>query len=93
MLQVTDRAVDKLHQMRETSGLRPEQAIALSFRDGALRFDISKPGPQDQVVEREGDRVMTVPPAISEALDGAILDYDDAPDARRFTLEQPQPGG
>ena len=85
---VGDWKYDKLER-----SLRPEQAIALSFRDGALRFDISKPGPEDQVVEREGDPVVMVPPAISEALDGAVLDYDDAPDARRFTLEQPQPSG
>ena len=88
MLQVTDRAIVKFQEMRERSGLQSDQLIALTWKDGELRFDIAAPSPEDRVIEKDGEAVACVPPALSQALDGTVLDYDDAPENRHFTLDQ-----
>jgi Fe-S cluster assembly iron-binding protein IscA len=88
MLQVTDRAIDKFREMREQSGLQSDQLIALTWKDGELRSNVAAPSPEDRVIEKDGEPVVCVPPALSQALDGAVLDYDDSPENRHFTLDQ-----
>jgi hypothetical protein len=88
MVQVTDRALDKLEQMRQMGDLNPDQGIGIGVgQNGDLKFDLMKPGVEDEVIERNGEPLMIIPQPLSDPLAGAVLDYAEG-DANRFTLTE-----
>jgi Fe-S cluster assembly iron-binding protein IscA len=90
MLEITERALDQLEQMRDDSGLGIDRCVGLAAADdGNLRFVAVEPGPTDEVIERQGTPIVAVPTALASALDGMMLDFDDTPDAQQFILTHP----
>ncbi|MGH2560929.1 MAG: adhesin [Thermomicrobiales bacterium] len=88
MVQVTDRALDKLEQMRQMGGLSEDQVIGIGVgQDGGLRFDLLKPTEQDEVIDRNGQPLIVVPAPLSDPLSGAVLDFPEDADSK-FTLRE-----
>lgn len=79
MVDVTDRALDELTTIREANNAQPGQGITLVVAEnGDLSLALAWPEEQDQVFERDGEPVMIIPDALSDPLDGIVLDYVDA---------------
>ncbi|MGH2532254.1 MAG: hypothetical protein ACRDJW_08080 [Thermomicrobiales bacterium] len=88
MVHVTDRALDKLEQMRQMGGLSQDQVIGIGVgQDGGLRFDLIKPSERDEVIDRNGEPLMVVPAPLSDPLSGAVLDFPEDADSK-FTLRE-----
>jgi Fe-S cluster assembly iron-binding protein IscA len=89
MVHVTDRAIDKLAEMRQMGGLGPDQGIGIGVtEDGALRFDLMKADTNDEVIEKNGEPVMIIPQVLSQPLEATVLDYVDTPQEQKFTLTE-----
>jgi Fe-S cluster assembly iron-binding protein IscA len=89
MVHVTDRAIDKLAEMREMGGLGPDQGIGIGVtQEGDLRFDLMKANANDEVIEKNGEPVMIIPQMLSQPLEATVLDYVDTPQERKFTLTE-----
>lgn len=89
MMEVTDRAMDKLEELRDQSEPQPGQGVSLVVTDNnSLGLTLAHPQDSDSVVERNGDPVVIIPENLSETLDGLVLDYVNEPGQEGFTLEQ-----
>lgn len=78
MFQVTDRALDKMAELREEQNAEEGQGLALVITDTQqLAVAVAEPDENDQVFERNGDPVVIVPAPMTDALDGLVLDYVD----------------
>lgn len=92
MVHVTDRALNKLEQMRQMGGLSQDQVIGIGVgQDGGLRFDLMRPGTEDEVIDRNGQPLMVVPAPLSDPLAGAVLDFPEDADSK-FTLRESEAG-
>lgn len=77
MLQVTDRALEKMDELREAREAEPEQGMTLLLTEGnQLAATLGTPSDEDVVYERDGQPVVIVPSTLTEALDGLVLDFD-----------------
>lgn len=89
MVHVTDRAIDKLAEMRQMGGLGPDQGIGIGVtQDGSLRFDLMRADANDEVIEKNGEPVMIIPQMLSQPLEATVLDYVDTPQEQKFTLTE-----
>ena len=89
-MQVTDRALDKLEELRSTSDAGPGEGVTLVVTEEEnLGLALMSPGEADQVVERDGDPVVIIPEPLIETLEGFVLDYVESPGQEGFTLERP----
>jgi Fe-S cluster assembly iron-binding protein IscA len=89
MFDVTDKAIEKLQTLRETSEPQPGQAVTLVVReDGELGLALAFPQETDHVIERDGEPVMIVPEPLLEPLSGITLDYVESGDQEGFTLDR-----
>jgi Fe-S cluster assembly iron-binding protein IscA len=78
MFQVTDRALDKMAELRDEQNAEEGQGLALVITDTQqLAVAVAEPDENDQVFERDGDPVVIVPAPMTDALDGLVLDYVD----------------
>ncbi|HET8522482.1 MAG TPA: hypothetical protein VFL82_04555 [Thermomicrobiales bacterium] len=89
MVHVTERAIDKLAQMRQMGGLAPDQGIGIGVsQEGDLRFDLMKASSDDEVIEKNGEPVMIIPQVLSQPLEATVLDFVDTPQEQKFTLSE-----
>ncbi|HYI15787.1 MAG TPA: hypothetical protein VEX37_10385 [Thermomicrobiales bacterium] len=89
MVQVTDKALDRLEMVRNENSLPEGQGIALVPRSaGELGFVAAAPEPDDQVIERDGQPLLVVPAGFAEAFDKLVVDYTDTPEMQGFTISQ-----
>ncbi|CAN5232907.1 MAG: adhesin [Chloroflexia bacterium] len=89
-MQVTDKALDKLEELRNTSDAGPGEGVTLVVtEDENLGLALMAPNDEDQVVEKDGDPVVIIPEPLIETLDGFVLDYVETPGQEGFTLERP----
>ena len=89
MINVTDRARDRLKQVRDETVERADAALRLGpTKQGELGVfaDTAKDG--DHVVEREGATVLLIDPDLAQKLAGATIDYEQNGDSARFTLRR-----
>lgn len=85
-MQVTDRALDKMEELREARDAEPGQGMTLLLTEGnQLAATLGAPSEEDLVFDREGEPVVIIPSTLTEALDGLVLDFDG--DA--FSIERP----
>ena len=90
MLQVSDRAMDVLLEMRDVTGASEDEAIVLyREEDGAVGFGVGTAGEADQVIERDGQAVVVIAEDLGPALDGLMLDFVVQDQTGEFTLVQP----
>jgi Fe-S cluster assembly iron-binding protein IscA len=90
MLQVTDRAMDVLREMREISGAAEGEGIVLYREDdGGVGFGVGSAAEADEVIAREGQAVVIVAEDLSPSLDGLVLDFVAGEDVGEFTLVRP----
>ena len=89
-MQITDRAMDKLGELRESSDASPEEGVTLVVTEEEnLGLALMAPGEADQVVEKDGDPVVIIPETLIDTLSGFVLDYVETPGQEGFTLERP----
>lgn len=89
-MQVTDRAMDKLEELRQSSDAGPGEGVTLVVTEEEnLGLALMSPGEADRVMERDGDPVVIIPEPLIETLDGFVLDYVESPGQEGFTLERP----
>jgi Fe-S cluster assembly iron-binding protein IscA len=88
MFDVTDKAIEKLQALRDTSEPQPGQAVTLVVREGGeLGLALAFPQETDHVIERDGEPVMIVPEPLLEPLSEITLDYVESGDQEGFTLD------
>ncbi|CCF82687.1 adhesin [Nitrolancea hollandica] len=88
-MQITDRAMEKLEDLRDATAHEEGQGITLVMTEaGELGFAISSPRKSDQVFERNGEPVMIIPESLVEPLETVVLDYVETPEQTGFTLDQ-----
>ncbi len=89
-MKITDRALDKLEELRNESDAGPGEGVTLVVtEDENLGLALMSPNEADQVVERGGDPVVIIPEPLIETLEGFVLDYVEAGGQEGFTLERP----
>lgn len=89
-MQVTDRAMDKLEELRDSSDAGPGEGVTLVVTEQEnLGLALMAPGDTDQVLEKNGDPVVIIPEPLIETLDGFVLDYVETAGQEGFTLERP----
>jgi Fe-S cluster assembly iron-binding protein IscA len=89
-MQVTDRAMDKLEELRDSSDAGPGEGVTLVVTEEEnLGLALMAPGEADRVLEKDGDPVVIIPEPLIETLDGFVLDYVESPGQEGFTLERP----
>jgi hypothetical protein len=94
MLEVTERAIGQLAQMRTEVGLGPDQGLGIVPQgDGEMQLAPMQPGPTDQVIRQADEPVMVIPAALADPLDGLVLDCIVGAGGRQFTLTRPEDGG
>lgn len=79
LLQMIDRPVHTVLKLEPLEG-----------RAGELGLISGAPQETDQVIERDGADVLHVPAAVSEALDGAVIDSVDTPEGPRLSIKPPR---
>ena len=89
MLHVTEKASEFLNQSLEASRENDDEVLRLVRAGEGLALAISEERDDDQVVEREDRKVLVIEPAISQALDGTVIDAVDTPEGPRLTLQSP----
>lgn len=88
-MQITDRAMEKLEDLRDATTHENGQGITLVMTEGGeLGFAISSPRETDKVFERNGEPVMIIPESLLEPLETVVLDYVETPEQTGFTLDQ-----
>jgi Fe-S cluster assembly iron-binding protein IscA len=88
-MRITDRAMDKLEDLREATAHDFGQGITLVMTEaGELGFAMSTPRQTDKVFERDGEPVMIIPESLVEPLNSVVLDYVETPEQSGFTLDQ-----
>jgi Fe-S cluster assembly iron-binding protein IscA len=86
-LTVTEQAAAALKQFLETQERESEQVLRLVADDqGNHGFSLDTPKSEDQVVQHQGEVVMVIEPAISDALADNILDLQETPSGVSLTL-------
>ena len=90
MLEVTEKALDALTTVLDSSETEHDQGLRLSPRaEGGFGLVVDEPHDGDQVVS-QGDRpVLIVEPEVSMGLDGAVLDVTESPQGPQLTLRAP----
>ncbi len=79
MFEVTDRALDKMAELRQERDAEPEQGMTLLVTESQqLAVALGNPNEEDQVIEQDGEPVLIVPAALQESLDGLKLDFTEA---------------
>lgn len=89
MINVTDRARERLKEVRDSQVERVDATLRLGpTRQGELGVfpDTAKLG--DQVVERDGAPVLLIAPDLALKLAGATIDYEQQGESARFTLRR-----
>lgn len=89
---MTDRAKEELKRNLGTARLESGKYLRLATPplwvgegDFGIVIDGEKDG--DEVVEREGLRLLLVDALLAERLSESVLDFKDPPDGPRFTLD------
>jgi Fe-S cluster assembly iron-binding protein IscA len=91
MVQVTDQALDQFEALRDQMDLPMDQAVTLVPNDaGELGFAVSSPRDEDEVVERDGKPLISVPQPLIEPLKHVVIDYVQTDEAQGFTLTEQQ---
>lgn len=89
-MQVTDRAMDKLEELRDSSNAGPDEGVTLVVTEQEnLGLALMSPGEADEVLEKDGDPVVIIPETLIDTLNGFVLDYVETPGQEGFTLERP----
>lgn len=89
-MHITDRALDKLGELRASSDATPDEGVTLVMSEQQqLGLALMVPGEADEVVERDGDPLVIIPAQLIETLSDFVLDYIETPGQEGFTLERP----
>lgn len=94
MINLSDRAVDELQQLRLAGNASAEQGVRLQRDEkGALGMAIEAAAEGDLVIRREDEVLLIMGSELAEAMDGGSLDYGTLPGERkeRFTFRHRVP--
>jgi len=90
-LTVTDDATAALKQVLDNVDHEAGQVLRLVFdNEGDLNLALDNKNEDDQVIMQEEDLIMVIEPAVSERLDGAVLDVKDSEEGMAFTVRPPE---
>jgi hypothetical protein len=89
VLQISDRALAMIEEVRLLSGAADGEAIALFRRDGGVGFEVRQPAAGEQVVARAGHAVVVVAEDLRGPFDGWLLDFEASATRGAFTLHRP----
>lgn len=79
MFQVTDRALEKMAELRQEREAEADQGMTLLVTESQqLAVALGNPAEEDQVIEQDGEPILIVPAALHEALDDLQLDFTEA---------------
>ena len=92
MITVTERLKRYVHtvntdvSLREGSVFRLDRAMSGPYGEGLLVVSVDEPREGDQPVECEGEDILHISGAVSEAHDGCLLDLEETPEGAAFIL-------
>lgn len=94
MISVTDKAIDRIKELRETEGRSNDQNIRVSVKGGGcsgLMYDLSFDAavlPSDEVFEDKGVKILVDKKSILYLL-GTVLDFSDGLNGKGFQFINP----
>lgn len=91
MITVTEQAKDLFLDIDSPAGTILRLDPIVDEATGETQISISTGAPQadDQIVERDGERVLHIAAPVSEALDGGKLDLVETPEGPAIGLQTP----
>jgi len=89
VLQISDRALTIIDQVRVHSGAAAGEAIVLFRQDGGVGFALRAPADGDHLIVRDGQAVVIVADDLIEPFDGWLLDFEPTTNRGAFTLRRP----
>ena len=94
MVTVTTRAAEKLREDLQAATPDPELGVRLipsPSIPNRIEMVLDKEKEGDQVVENEGVKILLLDSQIAQALEGMVIDYEETPQGRRFTISKLAP--
>lgn len=94
MISVTDKAIDRIRELRETEGRSDDQNIRVSVKGGGcsgLMYDLSFDAavlPSDEVFEDRGVKILVDKKSLLYLL-GTVLDFSDGLNGKGFQFINP----
>lgn len=94
MIEISTTAANQLAAMHANGTSSPTSGLRLAIRRGGCagwqyQMSVAEPEPGDQIVEREGARVIVAADSIAK-LDGCVIDYSDDLTDAGFKIHNPQ---
>jgi len=91
MITVTEQAKDLFLDVVNPAGtiLRLDPIVDEATGESQISISTGAPQDDDQVVERNGERVLHIAAPVSEALDGSKLDLVETPEGPAIGLQTP----
>ena len=87
MVEVTERALAALVDLRAAEHALPGQALGLVVDPGgSVGLVLDLPGAQDRVFSQNDTPIFFIEAELETRLSGRLLDHDGAPGKERFTL-------
>ena len=94
MVTVTESAAKKLREDLQAAATDPEVGIRLTpspSMPNRIQMVLDEKREGDQVVESEGVKILLLDPEIAQVLEGMVIDYEETPQAVRFTISKLTP--
>ncbi|AHM62192.1 Iron-sulfur cluster assembly accessory protein [Flammeovirgaceae bacterium 311] len=94
MISVTDKAIDRIKELRETEGRSNDQNIRVSVKGGGcsgLMYDLSFDAavlPSDEIFEDKGVKILVDKKSLLYLL-GTVLDFSDGLNGKGFQFINP----
>jgi len=94
MITVTEQAKDLFLDVEHPAGtvLRLDPMVDESTGDTQVGIASGEPKEDDQIIERDGEKLLHIAAPVSEALSGSKLDLVETPEGPAIGLQTPDPG-
>jgi Fe-S cluster assembly iron-binding protein IscA len=86
MITVTSRAAQELGTILEANSTDPKQCLRLNPGMGGVVIGIDFKKEDDEVIDCEGKVTLLIAPEMSDAIDGAVIDYVPTPDGPSLAI-------
>ena len=88
MLNVTESAASHLHEALDDASENESHVLRLTHTNEGLSLQLGFGQESDQLVEHADKAILAIEAAVSESLDGKLLDAQETPEGTRLVLRE-----